>query len=176
MIDVIHVLNSTLNACLSGHYKITYVGCSSFVQFVGMKMTIMLGWSFQSRNSLLLCWNQQSNNHTIFWCFGKLKCSICECKYGNIILWANLFVASKVDQWFALKAKYHQLLMHMNFPSLFGGSVLCMVFVKTTWKGKNNPSMQMMKQQVSFVSYLQSLIPWCVLDLYFPMSIVVLLT
>jgi hypothetical protein len=29
---------------------------------------------------------------------------------------------------------------------------------------------------VSFVSYLQSLIPWCVLDLYFPMSIVVLLT
>ncbi len=29
-INVIHVLNSTLNACLSGRYKITFVGCSSF--------------------------------------------------------------------------------------------------------------------------------------------------
>jgi hypothetical protein len=43
MNNAIHVLNSTLNACLNGHYKITYVGCSSFLQFVGMKMTKMLG-------------------------------------------------------------------------------------------------------------------------------------
>jgi hypothetical protein len=43
MIDVIHVLNSALNACLSGRYKITFAGCSSFLQFASMKMTIMLG-------------------------------------------------------------------------------------------------------------------------------------
>lgn len=46
--------------------------------------------------------------------------------------------------------------------------------LKKTWKGKNNPSTQMMKQQMSHVSYLQSLIPWCVLHQYSPMSVLVL--
>jgi hypothetical protein len=68
MTNVVHVLNSTLNACFCGHCKITFVGCSSLVQFASMKMTKMLGWSsfIQSKNSLLLCINQQSNIHTIF--------------------------------------------------------------------------------------------------------------
>ncbi len=68
MTNVVHVLNSTLNACYSGRCKITFVGCSSFMQFAGMKMTKMLGWSsfIQFINSLLLCINQQSNIHTIF--------------------------------------------------------------------------------------------------------------
>ncbi len=29
--NVVHLLNSTLNACFNNHYKITFVGCSSLV-------------------------------------------------------------------------------------------------------------------------------------------------
>jgi hypothetical protein len=137
MIHVFHVLNSTLNACFNGSCKITYAYCSSLVQFVNMKMTKMLGWYFfiQSKNSLST--KQQSNNHTIFKCFNKPNCLIHECKYGSWILWTNFFVVLRVDQWFSLKAKSHPLLMYMNFLSLFGGSVLCMVLpIKITWIGK----------------------------------------
>jgi hypothetical protein len=68
MTDVIHVLNSTLNACLSGCYKITFAGCSSFLQFASMKMTKMLGWSsfIQSKNSLFLCTNQHPTTIPFF--------------------------------------------------------------------------------------------------------------
>jgi hypothetical protein len=139
MIDVLHVFNSTLNACFSGCCKTTSACCSSLVQFVSMKMTKMLGWYFfiQSQNSLSLCTDQQSNNHTIFKCFNKPNCLICECRYRSWILWIIFFVVLRVDQLFSLKARSHPLLMYMNFPSLFGGNVLCMVPpIKTTWRGK----------------------------------------
>jgi len=43
MTNEIHVLNWTLKTCFSGHCKIEFIGCSSFMQFVDMKMTKMLG-------------------------------------------------------------------------------------------------------------------------------------
>jgi hypothetical protein len=48
MTNVVHVLNSTLNACFCGHCKITFVGRSSLVQFASMKMTKMFGCLFSS--------------------------------------------------------------------------------------------------------------------------------
>ncbi len=65
MIDVVHVLNSTLNACFSGHCKITSASCSSFVQFTSMKMTIMLGWSFSYNLETPCSCVQTSNSTTI---------------------------------------------------------------------------------------------------------------
>ncbi len=105
---------------------------------------------------MLLCTIQQSNNHTILWCFGKPNSSICECKYSCRILWTKLFVVSKIDQWLSLKVRSHPLLMQMNFPSLFGGNVLCLVHVKTTWRGRNNPSVD---DEIMNVTYLLSSIP-----------------
>jgi hypothetical protein len=43
MTIIVHVWNWTLKTCFSGHCKIMFVSCSSFVQFAGMKMTKMLG-------------------------------------------------------------------------------------------------------------------------------------
>lgn len=43
MTIIVHVLIWTLKTCFSGHCKITFVSCSSFVQFAKMKITKMLG-------------------------------------------------------------------------------------------------------------------------------------